>query len=143
MTTHAKYELKLGQKVVEEIISHAKAEAPNECCGILAGENGTVTRAYRARNVDRSPVKYTIDRSDTLRIFNEVDRAGIDVLAFYHSHTHTEAYPSVTDVKLAPPSDLFDYLYVIVSLAEPQNPVLRAYHIAKQQVEEAHLQVTG
>lgn len=135
--------LELTRAHADEMIDHSRAEAPNECCGILAGSDTRVDRVYRANNVDKSPVKYTIDPTDMSRIFREADEAGMSVLGFYHSHTFSEAYPSVTDIKLAPPSDWFEFIYVIVSLANPADPVLRAFRIADEQVKDAALEVAG
>lgn len=135
------HHLTIPRRLAQAMIEHARRDAPNECCGILAGANLKVQHVYPARNVDKSPVKYTIDPQDMARIFKEADKAGHDVLAFYHSHTFSEAYPSVTDVKLAPPSDLFDYQYVIVSLADNSNPVLRSFRIEEKQVKEVKVTV--
>lgn len=135
--------LRLSRQQADEIVAHARADAPNECCGILTGRDGTVARVHRARNVHASPVKYDIDPQDLIRVYQEAERAGEEVVAFYHSHTFTEAYPSVTDVKLVPPSDLFDYLYVIVSLADARAPVIRAFHIAEGKVEEVAVEIAG
>jgi proteasome lid subunit RPN8/RPN11 len=114
------------------MIAHALAEAPNECCGILTGAGDTVRHVHRATNTDRSPVKYTIDGRDTLRITRAAEAAGQEIVAFYHSHTFTEAYPSVTDISKVPPPGLFDHLYVIVSLAERGKPVIRAFRIVNK-----------
>ncbi|MEE9284641.1 MAG: M67 family metallopeptidase [Dehalococcoidia bacterium] len=135
--------LRLSKQAAHQIIDHARDDAPNECCGILAGIDDSVSQVYRATNVDRSPVQYTIDPQDMIRIMGEADRAGQAVLGFYHSHTFSEAYPSVTDVKRVPPSDLFDYLYVIVSLAQRDRPVIRAFRIADSQIDEVPVEIGG
>ncbi len=137
------HQLTVPKRLAQEMIEHAREDAPNECCGILAGASSAVQHVYRARNIDRSPVKYTIDPQDMARIFSDADKAGQEILAFYHSHTFSEAYPSVTDVKLAPPSDLFDYQYVIVSLADSANPVVRSFRIEGKQVVEVKVTIEG
>ena len=124
--------LKIPAECAQEMIAHALQEAPNECCGILTGAEGGVSRVHRSINIERSPVKYTIDPQDMLRIFQEADKAGLEVLGFYHSHTFTEAYPSPTDVNRASP---WGYLYVIVSLADADQPVIRCFRIADRQVQ--------
>ena len=86
-------------------------------------------------------MKYTIDPVDTLRIFGEADRVGVEVLAFYHSHTFSEAYPSPTDVKLAPPPELFDYQHVIVSLANAEEPVIRCFAIDGRTITETAVEI--
>ena len=134
--------LTLAKAHVEQITDHARAEAPNECCGILTGNSATVSTVYQTVNRDKSPVKYTIDPKDMQRVFREAETAGTEVLAFYHSHTATEAYPSVTDIKLMPPPGLFDYHYLIVSLGDTERPVLRGFrYIGEGAVEEIELSI--
>jgi len=134
--------LRIPNRLAQEIMEQARHEAPNECCGVLAGSDGEVTRIYPATNIDQSPVKYTIAPNELPDIFRQADEAGQDILGFYHSHTFSEAYPSVTDIKLAPPSDLFDYQYMIVSLAEKETPAIRSFRISNKQVEELQVEVT-
>ena len=130
--------LSLPRSHSDEIIAHAREDAPNECCGIIAGNDGSATKLYRALNAEASPYRYNVDPKDLLRIYRDIDGNGWDVLAIYHSHTHTEAYPSPTDVKLAAWPEAY---YVIVSLEDDANPVLRAFRIEDGQVTEEELQV--
>ena len=130
--------LTLERKYADEIISHAREEDPNECCGILAGKDTKVARLYRAVNAEASPYRYNVDPKDLLRIYKECDAQGWDFVAIYHSHTHTEAYPSPTDVRLAAWPDSF---YLIVSLADKVNPVLRAFRIQEGAIEEEPLHI--
>jgi proteasome lid subunit RPN8/RPN11 len=130
----------LERKHADEIIAQARAEAPNECCGVLAGRDGRIEKLFRAVNAEKSPYRYNVDPHDLLRIYRECDAKGWDFLAIYHSHTHTEAYPSPTDVRLAawPEST-----YIIVSLADLENPVLRAFRIQDGRVSEEELGIQG
>ena len=130
--------LKLDRSYADEIIAHAREDDPNECCGIIAGNDGTATKLYRAVNAEASPYRYNVDSKDLLRIYRDIDDKDWDVLAIYHSHTHTEAYPSPTDVQLAAWPDAY---YLIVSLADVSNPVLRAFRIRDGEVEEEELEV--
>ena len=130
--------LSLPRSHSDEIIAHAREDAPNECCGIIAGNDGSATKLYRALNAEASPYRYNVDPKDLLRIYRDIDGNGWDVLAIYHSHTHTEAYPSPTDVKLAAWPEAY---YVIVSLKDDANPVLRAFRIEDGQVTEEELRV--
>jgi proteasome lid subunit RPN8/RPN11 len=130
--------LKLDRAYVDEIIAHAREDAPNECCGIIAGVDGRTEKLYRAVNAEASPFRYNVDPKDLLRIYRDIDGHGWDVLVIYHSHTHTEAYPSPTDVKLAAWPDA---RYLIVSLEDDANPVLRAFRIQDGQVTEEELEV--
>jgi len=109
-------------------VAHAGAEFPNECCGMIAGEDGRALRSYRARNSEASPFMYVMDPREQLRIMDEIDDGGWDLLAIYHSHTRSAAYPSRTDVELA----FFpDALYLIVSLADRERPEIRAFRIRR------------
>lgn len=118
------------------MIAHARADFPNECCGILAGVNETVKQVYPTKNAEASPVKYLIDTNDLFQVYTDVDEKGWEFLGFYHSHTFTEAYPSPTDVRLA---TWPDSLYLLVSLKNPENPQLRAFHIKDNQITEEDL----
>ena len=97
---------------VDQIIAHSKEELPNECCGILVGTCDQIEKLYRARNVEESPVKYQINSEDLFTAYSEADKNGWEILAFYHSHTHSDAYPSPTDVRLATWPDV---LYILIS----------------------------
>jgi len=130
----------LERKYADEIIAQAREEAPNECCGVLAGRDGRVEKLFRAVNAEKSPYRYNVDPRDLLRIYRECDAKGWDFLAIYHSHTHTEAFPSPTDVRLAAWPDS---TYIIVSLADPENPVLRAFRIQDDRVSEEELRIEG
>ena len=130
--------LKLERAYIDEIIAHARQDAPNECCGIIAGNGGAATKLYRAINAEASPFRYNVDPKDLLRIHRDLDTHGWDVLGIYHSHTHTEAYPSPTDVRLAAWPEAH---YLIVSLADDTNPVLRAFLIRDGQVTEEEIEI--
>ena len=130
--------LSIERSYVDEIIAHAREDTPNECCGIIAGRDGRAEQLYRAINAEASPYRYNVDPKDLLRIYRDIDGNGWDVLAIYHSHTHTEAYPSPTDVRLAAWPEAH---YVIVSLQDDANPVLRAFRIQDGQVSEEELVV--
>lgn len=126
--------LTLPQSMIDEMIAHAREDAPDECCGIIAGDaDGRATKLYRAINAEHSPYRYSVDTKDLLRIHKEVDANDWDFLVIYHSHTHTEAYPSPTDIRLAAWPDAY---YVLVSLMDEANPVVRAYRITDGEVAE-------
>lgn len=130
-------DLTLTRQQADEIIAHAKQEAPNECCGILAGSGAVVRKVYRATNTEKSPVKYNFDGLEMMRIEDEAAKSKWDILGFYHSHTFSEAYPSPTDVKLSSP---WGYLYMIVSLRDPMKPAIRLFRIDKTQPDGEHIQ---
>ncbi len=130
--------LELERPFVDEMIAHAREEAPNECCGIIAGQDGRAVKLFRAKNAEASPYRYNVDPQDLFRIYRECEANGWDFLAIYHSHTFTEAYPSATDVRLAFWPESY---YVLVSLANPQRPVVRAFRIIDGQAEEEALKI--
>ena len=132
--------LTLPQHMVDEMIAHAREDAPNECCGIIAGKDGTPTRLYRAINAEASPYRYSVEPKDLLRIHRDVDARDEDFLVIYHSHTHTEAYPSPTDIRLAAWPDAY---YVLISLMDEASPVVRAFRITDGAVEEEPLAVAS
>jgi [CysO sulfur-carrier protein]-S-L-cysteine hydrolase len=121
----------------EEMIEHARSEAPNEACGMIASRDGEAVRLYRATNAAHSPLRYEIDGAEQYRIQMDIDASELELGAIYHSHTRTEPYPSQTDINLAfyPES-----LYVIVGLAAG-TPDVRAFTIRDGQVAETDLDV--
>ena len=131
--------LTLARSYVDEMIAHAREDAPNECCGIIAADEGAAKKLYRAVNAEASPYRYNVDPKDLLRIYHDLDDRGWDVMVIYHSHTHTEAYPSPTDTSLAAWPDAY---YVIVSLEDEANPVVRAFRITDGKVTEEDLEIS-
>ena len=108
------------------MIAHALEEDPNECCGILSGPtgDGAIARLYRVTNTAHSPYRYLMEPQEQLNAMLDSDRNGWDILAFYHSHTHSPAYPSPTDVRMAQESGWMgpDIRYILVSLEDKANP---------------------
>jgi proteasome lid subunit RPN8/RPN11 len=118
----------------DELLAHARDEAPNECCGYLPLRDGTVERVERAENIRRSPYGYELDHR-SLFAANELEDEGYEV-AVYHSHPRSAAEPSQTDINLA---QYPNWLYVIVSPEE--EPGVRAWWIANGEVREEHVDV--
>jgi proteasome lid subunit RPN8/RPN11 len=140
----------LPRRYAEEMIAHAREEAPNECCGILAGEGGRVLRLYRAVNAEHSPYRYNIDPHDLYRIHTETESLGWEFVAIYHSHPQSEAYPSPTDVAMARlpgPGEGVDLwpgtVYLIVSLVDADSPRIRAFRIERGAVVEEDLSLVN
>ncbi len=130
--------VRLPRAIHDEMVAHALEDRAYEVCGLLAGQDGLVTRAFRAGNKERSPVRYEIDPRDLLRIFREIDDADLEHVGIYHSHTHTQAYPSATDIRL---SYYPDALYFIVSLMDERVPHVRAFRIREGQVTEEPIEI--
>lgn len=128
----------LPARIRDEMVEHARREFPNEACGLLAGPDGRVERFYPMRNADRSPVTYRLDPREQLEVFEEIEARGWQLLGIFHSHTHTEAYPSETDRRQAYYPEA---CYLLVSLADPERPVLRGFTIRDGVVEEQEVRV--
>jgi proteasome lid subunit RPN8/RPN11 len=131
--------VRIPQSLLDEIVAHARDDAPNECCGMVAGSNGEATRVYRARNAEGSPFRYTIHPQDQFRITMEIENRGEEIAAIYHSHTKSAPEPSQTDINLA--ENWPDPLYLICSLVDPAAPDVRAFAIRGGTVEEVDLHV--
>jgi proteasome lid subunit RPN8/RPN11 len=127
--------MRIARELFDEMVAHARADAPNECCGMIASRNGEAIRVYRAENAAASPLRYEIDGAEQYRIQLEIEDAGLDLGAIYHSHTRSDPYPSQTDINLA---FYPDALYVIVGLAGAE-PDVRAYEIRDGRVADSEL----
>ena len=123
----------LDGALVRQIVEQGLREFPNECCGLIAAAAGVPVKIFPMRNADASPVTYRLDGREQLRVFDEMDEQGWDLWAIYHSHTHSEAYPSETDVKLAMYPDA---RYLVLSLADRDDPILRSFWIVDGQITE-------
>jgi [CysO sulfur-carrier protein]-S-L-cysteine hydrolase len=127
----------IARELHDQLIAHARAEAPNECCGMIAAADGRAVSVHPAENAAASPLRYEIDGRQQLEILTAIEDAGLELGAIYHSHTRTAPVPSQTDVNLA---FYPDALYVIVGVAGEQ-PDVRAWRIVDGQVSEAELTV--
>ena len=126
--------LRMGEDVYMQIIGHCLRGLPDEACGLLGGEaaSGAVQRCYPTRNVAGSARLYVVDPGEHLRADRDAESRGIELIGVFHSHTHTDAYPSPTDVSQAPDPS---WHYVLVSLRDT-HPVLRSYRITDRSVTE-------
>ncbi len=137
--------LVIPREIADEMIEHCLAGRPNEACGLLAESGGRVVKVFRMSNAAASPVRYSLEPREQLAVYNKLDENGWEIAGVFHSHTHTKAYPSPTDVRLA----LEDVPYVIVSLMGPQA-VIKAFRIQKENwtddeghIEEIPVEVVG
>jgi proteasome lid subunit RPN8/RPN11 len=126
--------LTLSNDVWLQMVGHAYDGLPDEACGLFAGApaSGLVRAFYPCRNAAESSRVYTIDHRDYAAAEDDADAHGLELLGVMHSHTHTEAYPSPTDVSQAP---IPEWHYVIVSL-KWDAPVLRSYRIVDGEIAE-------
>jgi [CysO sulfur-carrier protein]-S-L-cysteine hydrolase len=130
--------MQLDRVFFDEMVEHGLAVFPNEACGLLAGKEGRPVHFFPMTNADASPVSYRLDPMEQLRVFDEMDEQGWELLGIVHTHTHSEAYPSETDRSLA---FYPDARYMIMSLSDREHPDLRAYRIVDGQITEEELQV--
>ena len=130
---------RLDGVLLKEMVEHGLREFPNEACGLLAGTDGVPARFFAMRNLDASPVSYRLDPNEQLRVFDEMDDAGLELLGIFHTHTHSEAYPSETDTKLA---FYPEATYLVMSLADRVHPELRAFRIVEDEITEEELTIT-
>ncbi|MFG1792948.1 Mov34/MPN/PAD-1 family protein [Nocardia sp. NPDC049149] len=128
--------------LVEAMVAHARADHPDEACGIIAGPEGSdrPERFVAMVNAERSPTFYRFDSGEQLRVWRAMDDADETPVVIYHSHTATEAYPSRTDVSYA--SEPFAH-YVLISTRDPEQHELRSYRIVDGVVTEEPVQVVA
>jgi proteasome lid subunit RPN8/RPN11 len=129
--------MRIARRLFDELIAHARADAPNECCGMIASRNGEAVAVHRATNAAASPLRYVIDGKEQYEIQTAIEDAGLDLGAIYHSHTRSAPEPSETDINLA---FYPDALYVIVGVND-EVPDVRAWRIVDGQVSPADLEV--
>lgn len=137
--------LNIPRAPADDVIAHALAEDPNECCGVMAADGAVAARTYRITNQYASPYRYRMDPQEFLSADRDAEARGLEIAVFYHSHTHSEAYPSDTDVRLAIESGYVDGLvgYLLISLKDRAEPQLRLFRItADGEIIERELAVT-
>ena len=131
--------LQIDHHAYAQMVALAYDGLPLEACGLLAGRPGRCERFYPTDNTARSSKVYTVDAKQHLRAERDADDAGMDIIGVMHSHTHTDAYPSPTDIAQAPDPS---WHYVIVSLRQ-EMPVLRSFRIADGKIAEEPVVVVG
>ena len=132
--------LRLPKALAAEILAHARADQPAEACGLIAGQAGKAKRLYRIPSDDPSPTSYYMNPQALFNAMQEMEENGQDLLAIYHSHPTSPAYPSATDIQLAFYPESF---YLIVSLQVAQHPEVRAFQIQDGAVAEVSLVTTS
>ena len=118
----------ISPNVIADMLAHARAESPRECCGLLIGKGESVVRSVRARNLEAKATRYLIDPEDHFAAIRSARAEGLDVIGAYHSHPSSAPIPSATDIAEANSGSHF--LHVIVSLI---NEDVQAYRIANGQ----------
>jgi proteasome lid subunit RPN8/RPN11 len=127
--------LTIPRELRDKIVAHARADHPDEACGVLAGPAGSdrPERFIAMTNAARSPTFYEFDSTEQFRVWREMEDAGEEPVVIYHSHTATQAYPSRTDISLASEPGAH---YVLVSTREENTTEFRSYRIVDGQVTE-------
>jgi proteasome lid subunit RPN8/RPN11 len=132
--------MRIPQSMIDEMVAHAREDLPDECCGLIGGGDGEARALYRARNAFASPFSYRVDPGDQYRIIEkEMRDRGEELIAIYHSHTKSPAYPSQTDLNEA--VSWPEQVYLIVSLRDPASPEVKAFWLKDEKIAEAELVV--
>jgi len=133
--------LRISREIVEAMIDHARADHPDEACGVVAGPQGSdrPVRFVPMTNAARSTTFYEFDSGDLLRLYREMDARDEEPVVIYHSHTATEAYPSRTDISYASEPNAH---YVLVSTRSPDDTEVRSYRIVDAEVTEEQIEIT-
>jgi proteasome lid subunit RPN8/RPN11 len=132
--------MQISQHLIEEMVAHAREDLPNECCGMIGGTDGVATEVIRVANSAASPLRYEMDPQEQYNALKTIEDGGGELLAIYHSHTKSAAYPSQTDVNQAVAWP--EQVYVIVSLADPQQPDVKAYWLKDLRIADAELAIS-
>ncbi|HZE67728.1 MAG TPA: M67 family metallopeptidase [Sporichthyaceae bacterium] len=132
--------LEIDEAIVDAIVAHARADHPDEACGVVAGPVGSdrPVRFVPMANAARSQTFYEFDSMDLLRLYREMDDRDEVPVVVYHSHTATEAYPSRTDISYASEPEAH---YVLVSTKEPDSHEFRSFRIVDGEVTEEPVKV--
>jgi len=132
--------VRIPKAIFQEMVDHAKREWPLECCGILGGNDKTVQKSFEFQNTEKSPVLYSMSPREQMKVFEEMEKESMKMVAIYHSHPHTIPFPSETDVKLTFYPDVSS---IIISLKEEENPVVKAFQIGKEAISVEEIEVIG
>ena len=129
--------MKIARPLLDEILDHARRDLPNECCGAVAVRDGEAVKVYALKNEAASPYRFSLG-IDLFHALEDIEDAGAELGAIYHSHPRTEAYPSLTDMAWS--EQYPDAEWVIVGHVDTE-PVVRSFRVTKQDVEEVELEV--
>jgi proteasome lid subunit RPN8/RPN11 len=125
--------VRIAAGLLDEVIEHARRDAPDECCGVVAVRGSDAVSVHAMENVQASPLRFEIDGLSLLRLIDELEDAGLALGAIYHSHTRSAPYPSQTDVNFAKHWPGLEWLIVGLAGDEPE---VRSYLIAGADVQE-------
>ena len=132
--------MRIAQSLIEEMVAHAREDLPNECCGMVGGSDGEASVVVPVVNAAASPLRFEMDPQGQYDALMAIEGEGKELLAIYHSHTKSAAYPSQTDVNQA--VNWPDAIYLIVSLQEAEAPDVKGYWLKDLKIADAELVVT-
>jgi proteasome lid subunit RPN8/RPN11 len=132
--------MRISQDLIDQMVAHAREDLPNECCGLVGGRDGAADVVIRVANSAASPLRYEMDPQEQYDALKRIEDGGGELLAIYHSHTKSAAYPSQTDVNqaLAWP----EQIYLIVSLADQDAADVKGYLLRDLSIADAEITVT-
>ncbi len=131
--------MRIAQSLIDEMVAHALADLPNECCGMVGGSDGEASVVIPVVNSAASPLRFEMDPQGQYNALKRIEEDGGELLAIYHSHTKSAAYPSQTDVNQA--VSWPDAIWAIVSLEDPDAPDVKGYWLRDLKIADAELVV--
>ncbi|HET7485564.1 MAG TPA: M67 family metallopeptidase [Solirubrobacterales bacterium] len=131
--------MRISQSLIDEMVAHAREDLPNECCGMVGGVDGEASVVIPVVNSAASPLRFEMDPQGQYNALKAIEDDGKEMLAIYHSHTKSAAYPSQTDVNQA--VSWPDAIWVIVSFEDPESPVVKGYWLKDLKIADAELVV--
>jgi proteasome lid subunit RPN8/RPN11 len=128
----------IAPELIDRIVAHARRDFPNECCGMIGVRDGVAVSVHEAENLAASPLRFEVDGLEVHKTIEEIEDAGGELGAIYHSHTRSEPYPSQTDVNFAAGWPGVEWL--IVGLRRnSEEVVVRSYRIDDGRVSEVEV----
>ncbi len=131
--------MRIARTLLDQIVDHARRDAPNECCGVIAARDGAATAVHATENVAASPFRFEVDGPEVFRLLEAIEDGGDELGAIYHSHTRSEPYPSQTDVNFSAGWPGVEWLIVGVAGDEPE---VRSFVIDDGEIREVEVVLT-
>ena len=129
--------MRIAQSLIDAMVAHAREDLPNECCGMVGGAGGEASIVIPVVNAAASPLRFEMDPQGQYNALKAIEDDGKEMLAIYHSHTKSAAYPSQTDVNQA--VNWPDAIYLIVSLQDEDAPEVKGYWLKDLAIADAEL----
>ena len=129
--------MRIAQRLVDEMVAHAREDLPNECCGMVGGADGEASVVVPVVNAAASPLRFEMDPQGQYNALKAIEEDGKELLGIYHSHTKSAAYPSQTDVNQA--VSWPDAIWLIVSLQDADAPDVKGYWLKDLAIADAEL----